>query len=373
MRTSTSEPDCQTFRRRWELAGPTTAAQPGIRWNSSSRSPKEESGKFDTPPKKIRAVAPAAARCPPQTLLVTCTAATLLQREERYKGYSRSSAANGAFRFKKSKCSVPLAALWPRSQPAFAGWGTWEILLDSSPEVRSGDGVACRLTGASISDLKFPCISKRPRAHPTSLLKCVQVPAEAHVSAPSPEATLNRRPSPPVISQQTPNSAREKLLHKSAATAPLGFHKTSASDRTLQEACSRSQPGCDASLALQTKSNCFNVQPTGQPFGSRFSTLERRAVYRGVCISIAWQICWGHVMVHLARQLFDAILCRRSTAASLDLPTPQQERMATTYQKTGKYLRGYADDRQASDRQIRRPCLIGDQIIRFSADLDEKR
>jgi hypothetical protein len=61
MRASTNEPDCQTFLRRWTLADPTTAAEPGIR---VAERPKKSTGNL-TPPNMIRAMAPA--RCPPPT------------------------------------------------------------------------------------------------------------------------------------------------------------------------------------------------------------------------------------------------------------------------------------------------------------------
>ena len=55
MRTSTSEPGRQTFRRRWELAAPTTAVEQGIR---DAERPKKSPGNL-TPTMKIRAVATA--------------------------------------------------------------------------------------------------------------------------------------------------------------------------------------------------------------------------------------------------------------------------------------------------------------------------
>jgi hypothetical protein len=53
MKATTNGPDCQTFRRRWNLADPTTAAEPGIR----APERQKKSLRNLTPPNKIRAVA----------------------------------------------------------------------------------------------------------------------------------------------------------------------------------------------------------------------------------------------------------------------------------------------------------------------------
>lgn len=42
MRIPTSQPDCQTFLRRWNLADPTTAAEPGIRASPNAQSRARE-------------------------------------------------------------------------------------------------------------------------------------------------------------------------------------------------------------------------------------------------------------------------------------------------------------------------------------------
>ncbi|PMD61415.1 uncharacterized protein K444DRAFT_611667 [Hyaloscypha bicolor E] len=54
MRATTNGPDCQTFLRRWNLADPTTAAEPGIR----APERQKKSLRNLTPPNKIRAVWP---------------------------------------------------------------------------------------------------------------------------------------------------------------------------------------------------------------------------------------------------------------------------------------------------------------------------
>jgi len=76
----------------------------------------------------------------------------------------------------------------------------------------------------------------------------------------------------------------------------------------------------------------------------------------------------------VASHWFVAIFCRRSTSASNQsrLPTRNRRRRRQRIRRLPD-IEGHADDRQATDRQIRRLYLIGDHITRFSADLVEKR
>jgi len=209
-------------------------------------------------------------------------------------------------RFVSSRADA--ACLWPPfgHRPGLH-WRVGELRdsvgpLNGSREVSSGDGR--RLSSQWRLYFRLQ-ISLHQQTAPCTPYKCapqcVQVPAEARVSAhpglaaashpilqrySRRYATLNRRPrssSHQSISQRTPEDNFFINLRPPLHCSASSRHRSLKSDLTLHEACSSSSLGCDAPLGLQTKSNCFNVQPTGQPFGSRFSTLERRAVYRGVC------------------------------------------------------------------------------------------
>jgi hypothetical protein len=105
----------------------------------------------------------------------------------------------GAFRFKKSKCCEPLAALWPPcSHPACFCWlrsCCWTDLLGASSRRRRWVVSLAPLFQTSISlhqrttpcttykGLQGPITTHNGPQVPTSAHKCVQVPAEADVSA----------------------------------------------------------------------------------------------------------------------------------------------------------------------------------------------
>ena len=84
----------------------------------------------------------------------------------------------------------------------------------------------------------------------------------------------------------------------------------------------------------------------------------------------------GHVTMHISASVL-RISGRRSTAGqhrlceSLDCRTRHAEELWRARIRRLTIISGHADDRQASDRQIRPPILIGLQH-RFSADLEEE-
>jgi hypothetical protein len=73
----------------------------------------------------------------------------------------------------------PLATMLPSNLLPLVA----ELLLDRAPDGRPRNGVAVSSHWRLYFRPQFPCISEQPRAPPTSAHKCVQVPAEADVSA----------------------------------------------------------------------------------------------------------------------------------------------------------------------------------------------